>query len=295
MGRERGRIGRFVLAAVAAGLLMPLGGCETVSGIADLNPFAEKAPKSDIGPDQPAELLFNDGLARLEKGSYDGAAKKFAEVDKQYPYSNWSRRSLILQAYAKFEEREYEDAIGHARRYVQLYPSTPEAPYAQYLVGMSHFNRIVDISRDQDRAEQALRAMDELVRKWPKSDYVTDAKYRMQVARDQLAGKEMDVGRFYLEKRNYTAAVNRFREVLVKYQTSRHAEEALARVAEAYMALGITGEAQTAGAVLGHNFPDGQWYKDTFKLLQSNGLEPRENRGSWISRTFADFVKVATF
>ncbi len=273
-----------VLAAV-----VPLGACETLSSLptlSSLNPFGSSTTTSEIAPDEPAELLFNDGLARLEAKNFDAATKKFAELDKQYPYSTWSRRSLILTAYARYENREYDEAINAGRRFTQLYPSDKDAAYAQYIVGMSYFNQIPDVTRDQDRSERAMLAMDELLRKWPQSEYASDARQRLAVARDQLAGKEMDVGRFYLTKRNYTGAVNRFREVLVKYQTTRHSEEALARLAEAYLALGIVNEAQTAGAVLGHNFPDSQWYQDTYKLLQSGGLEPREDQGSWISRAF---------
>jgi outer membrane protein assembly factor BamD len=271
--------GRLLVAGVLA---LTLAGCETISAI---NPFASKST-TELASDEPAEVLFNDGLARLQARNYDAAARKFAEVDKQYPYSSWSRRSLLLTTFAKYEARDYDEAIANGRRFVQLYPSDKDAAYAQYLVGMSYFSQIPDVTRDQERSERAMLAMDELVRKWPNSEYTADARERLAVARDQLAGKEMDVGRYYLNRRNYTGAVNRFREVLIKYQTTRHAEEALARLAEAYLALGIVNEAQTAGAVLGHNFPDSQWYKDTFKLLESGGLAPREDEGSWISRAF---------
>jgi outer membrane protein assembly factor BamD len=142
------------------------------------------------------------------------------------------------------------------------------------------------VTRDQERSEKALAALQELVQKYPTSEYVSDARNRIQIARDQLAGREMEVGRYYLEKRNFPAAINRFREVVAKYQTTRHVEEALQRLTEAYMALGITQEAQTAAAVLGHNFPDSPWYKDAYALLQSGGLQPREESQSWISRAF---------
>jgi outer membrane protein assembly factor BamD len=269
------------LAAVAM-LATGVAGCETINAI---NPFSSKSSSQEI-PDVPAEELFNDGLARMQRQNFEGAAKKFADLDKQYPYSSWSKRSLILTAYARYENRDYEEAITAGRRFVQQFPADKDAAYAQYIVGMSYFNQIPDITRDQERTERALNALDELVRRWPDSEYSTDARQRLTIARDQLAGKEMDVGRFYLKRRNFTAAVNRFREVLIKYQTTRHTEEALARLTEAYMALGIVNEAQTAAAVLGHNFPDSQWYKDSYKLLQSGGLEPREDTGSWISRTF---------
>jgi outer membrane protein assembly factor BamD len=274
----------------ASALALALAGCETVSSaVSSINPFASAKSTSDIAPDEPAEALFNDGLARLQSRNFDAAARKFAEVDKQYPYTNWSRRGLLLTTFAHYENRAYEDAISNGRRYVSLYPADKDAAYAQYLVGMSYFNQIPDITRDQERSARALLAMDELVRRYPQSEYVADARQRLSVARDQLAGKEMDVGRYYLGRRNFPGAVNRFREVLTKYQTTRHTEEALLRITEAYLSMGIVQEAQTAAAVLGHNFPDGQWYKDAYRLLQSGGLEPAENQGSWISRAFRGF------
>jgi outer membrane protein assembly factor BamD len=274
--------------ALAAAVALGLAGCESLSSITPpgLNLFGGSKSSSDIAPDEPAEVLFNDGLGRLQAKNFDAAAKKFQEVDKQYPYSTWSRRALLLTAFARFENREYDDAIASARRYVSLYPSDKDAAYAQYLVGMSYFNQMPDVTRDQERSERALLAMDELIRKWPQSEYVPDARQRLIQARDQLAGKEMEVGRYYLKQRNFPAAVNRFRDVLVRYQTTRHVEEALMRTTEAYMALGITSEAQTAAAVLGHNFPESQWYKDSYSLLQKGGLEPRESSESWISRAF---------
>ncbi|WP_349774965.1 outer membrane protein assembly factor BamD [Rhabdaerophilum sp. SD176] len=284
-GRLAGRLTRLLAGALIA---LSVGACETISS---LNPFEDKGPKSDIGKDEPAEVLFNDGLARLEARDFGGASKKFVELDKQYPYSQWSRRALLLSTFASFEGGDYADAINHGRRYVQLYPASPDTPYAQFLVGMSYFNQITDISRDQERAEKTVQTMDDLVRKWPNSEYAREAKDKMRVAQDQLAGKEMDVGRFYLQRRNWTGAINRFREVIVKYQTTRHVEEALSRLVEAYMGLGIVNEAQTAAAVLGHNFSDSQWYKDAFALLESGGLKPREDTGSWISRTFRGFTR----
>jgi outer membrane protein assembly factor BamD len=282
--------GRFRFALLAAALAVPLAGCETVSSaVSSFNPFGTAKATSDIAQDEPAEALYNDALARLQNKNFDGAARKFAEVDKQYPYTSWSRRSLLLQTYAHYENRNYEDAIQNGRRFVQLYPADKDAAYAQYLVGMSYFNQMPDVTRDQERSTRALLAMDELINKWPQSEYVPDARQRVAVARDQLAAKEMDIGRYYLERRNFPGAVNRFREVLTKYQTTRHAEEALMRTAEAYMSLGIVPEAQTAAAVLGHNFPDSPWYKDAYRLLQSGGVEPRENQDSWISRAFRGF------
>ncbi|MCA0422886.1 MAG: outer membrane protein assembly factor BamD [Proteobacteria bacterium] len=285
------RSARFV---VAAALAVALSACETMESMNPLAYFTDKGPKSDIGKEEPAEVLFNDGLARLDKKQYEPAVKKFAELDKQYPYSSWSRKALVLTTFASYENGDYDEAIASGRRFVQLYPADQDAAYAQYLVGMSYYNQIPDITRDQERTERAMLALDEVGRKWPKSEYAADAKQRVLMARDQLAGKEMDIGRYYLKQRNYTGAVNRFREVLVRYQTTRHVEEALYRISEAYMALGIVPEAQTAAAVLGHNFPESPWYKDAYTLMQSNGTEPRESSGSWISKQFRNFTRTAS-
>jgi outer membrane protein assembly factor BamD len=274
---------------VLAACTVVLAGCNSLSA---LNPFdtGEKY-KMEIVPEIPAERIYDEGLGRMKRSDYEGAAKKFGELEKQYPYSDWSRKALIMTAYARFEGREYEDAINASKRYLQLHPSSADAAYAQYILAMSNYNQIPDVTRDQERAEKAMLALQELVDRYPKSEYVSDARHKIQVAKDQLAGKEMEVGRFYLRKRNYTGAINRFRDVVAKYQTTRHVEEALMRLTEAYMALGIVNEAQTAAAVLGHNFPDSTWYKDAHTLLRSGGLEPREDAGSWISRSFRGLTR----
>ncbi len=274
-----------------AALGLALTGCDTVSNLNPLSMFEDKRPKSDLGVEQPAEVLYNQGLARLEKKDYGAAAKSFAELDKQYPYSAWTKKALILQTFSHYEGGDYDDAIGSGRRFVQLFPTDNDAAYAQYMVGMSYYRQIPDITRDQERSEKALIALDEVYRRWPQSEYASDARQRALTARDQLAGKEMEVGRYYLKQRNYTGAVNRFREVLVRYQTTRHVEEALMRIAEAYMSLGVVEEAETAAAVLGHNFPDSPWYKDAYVLLQSRGTAPRESGESWISKAFRGFTR----
>jgi outer membrane protein assembly factor BamD len=237
--------------------------------------------------DEPADKLYNEGLYLLNnKKDPKGAAKKFEEVDRQHPYSEWARKSLIMTAFAYYEAGAYDDCIQAARRYVALHPGSPDAAYAQFLIGSSHFDQIPEISRDQERTEKAAQTLEEVVRKYPTSEYAAAAKRKIEMARDQLAGKEMDVGRWYMQRRDYTGAINRFKIVVTRYQRTRHVEEALLRLTEAYMSLGIVEEAQTSAAVLGHNFPDSRWYKDAFALMQSKGLQPNENKGSWISRAF---------
>jgi len=237
--------------------------------------------------DEPADKLYNEGLFLLnEKSDYKDAAKKFEEVDRQHPYSEWARKSLLMQAYAYYEAGEYDDSVNSAKRYVTLHPGSPDAAYAQYLIGASYYDQIPDVSRDQQRTERAIAALEEVIRKYPSSEYANSAKKKIEVGRDQLAAKEMAVGRYYMGKKDFIGAVNRFKMVVTQYQTTRHVEEALLRLTEAYMAMGIVGEAQTAAAVLGHNFPDSTWYKDAYKLVKSGGLEPTENKSSWISRAF---------
>ena len=191
-----------------------------------------------------------------------------------------------MSAYAYYESRQFDEAITSAKRYVTLHPGSPDAAYAQYLIGSSYFEQIPDITRDQLGTEKALNALDEVVRKFPNTEYAASAKHKIDVAKDQLGGKEMTIGRYYQEKRDYTGAINRFKVVVTQYQTTRHVEEALMRLTEVYMTLGIVDEAQTAAAVLGHNFPDSPWYKDAYRLVKSGGLEPHEAQSSWISKAF---------
>ena len=274
-GREQFRARVVALAMVAP----MLAGCDTISGW-----FGDK---DEPVLDQPADRLYNEGLYLLnEKKDIKGAAKKFEEVDRQQPYSEWARKSLIMSAYAYYQAGDYEDSINSAKRYIQLHPGSSDAAYAQYLMGSSYFDQIRDISRDQDRTEKAISNLEEVIRKYPDTEYAAASKRKVAIARDQLAGKEVMLGRWYLERRDYTGAINRFKVVVTRYQTTRHVEEALLRLTESYMALGIVDEAQTSAAVLGHNFPDSRWYKDAYTLLTSRGLAPSENKGSWISRAF---------
>jgi outer membrane protein assembly factor BamD len=266
---------------------VPLSAC---SQLESLNIFGGEKYETKLLPDVPADDIYNQGLARLDKRNYKDAAKSFEDLEKQYPYSQWSRKGLLMATYAQYQGADYDSAIANANRYVQLYGTTPDAAYALYLAAMSYYQQVPDISRDQENSEKALNLFNQIVQQHPNSEYAGDARYKVQVMRDQLAGKEMSIGRFYLTRRNYPAAINRFREVLAKYQTTRHTEEALERLTEAYMGLGIVNEAQTAAAVLGHNYPDGQWYKDAYSLLQSNGLEPRESNDSWISKLFHGII-----
>ncbi|HUO55430.1 MAG TPA: outer membrane protein assembly factor BamD [Rhodoblastus sp.] len=252
----------------------------------DLNPFKGGKYEMKVDPNVPADRYYNEGLIKLEKHDYEGAAKQFADLQKQYPFSEWSRKALVMEVYSYYLAGQYVDASNAADRFNSFYPNAADAAYVNYLAGQAMFGDMPDVQRDQDRAHKALKYYQTVVDKFPKSQYVDDSRYKIRICTDQLAGHELEVGRYYLKRKNYTAAINRFREVLFKYQNTREAEEALERLTEAYLAIGITAEAQTAAAVLGANFPNSQWYKDAYDRLRSDGLAPQEHEDSWISKAF---------
>jgi|SRR6185312_3915165 len=268
------RAALLALSLISAPLL--LSACMSSEKDIDLSTYVDQT--------EPADVLYNQGLANLNAGRLKEASRKFDAVDRQHPYSEYARKSMVMGAFANYRQGNYEDAVNAAKRYLALYPSSPDAAYAQYIIGLSYFRQIRDVTQDQKESRRAIEAMQEVVTRWPDSEYVEDAKEKIRVARDQLAGKEMQVGRYYLERREYIAAIKRFRFVVENYSNTRQIEEALARLTESYYAMGLTSEAQTAAAVLGQNYPQSQWYKDSYKLLQSGGLEPRENAGSWLSK-----------
>jgi outer membrane protein assembly factor BamD len=273
---------RVFLRFLTLASLVAVAGCSALDSL-----FGDKAgePTTDaLEPARPAGELYNQGLAFMAEGEFKRAVESFEEVDRQHPYSEWAQKAHLMMVFAHYRQGSYQDAVQAGNRYLTLYPSSDDAAYAQYLVGESYFRQIPDVTRDQETAGRALSAMQEIVNKYPDSEYAVDAQNKINVTRDQLAGKEMQVGRYYLERREYVAAVNRFRSVVTEYQTTRHVEEALMRLTEAYLSMGLASEAQTAAAVLGHNFPTSQWYVDALALLQSGGLDPSENEGSWISR-----------
>ncbi len=282
---------RWARRSAAAAALLAIGLCASACSMIDqFNPFGAEKYKMEIVPDTPASKTYDQGLEKLANGSPQEAAKKFTELGKQYPGSDWARKGLLMTIYADYQAASYTDAETSAERYLKEYPTSPDAAYVTYLQANAYYEQIPDISRDQETATKALASFQGLVQKYPKSEYVEDSKFKIQVTEDQLAGKEMSIGRFYLNRHNYTAAINRFRNVLQNYQTTRHAEEALYRLVEAYLGLGIADEAQTAAAVLGHNFPDGQWYQDAYALLKGKGLSPKENSESWISKIYHTVV-----
>ena len=271
---------RSLVGAAFIAIALSGSGCSMFD---QFNPFGGEKYKMEVTPDVPASKTYDQGLEKLANGSPAEAAKKFTDLGKQYPTSDWARKGLLMTTYANYQAGDYTTAETSAERYLKDYPNSPEADYVLYLQANSYYMQIPDISRDQEKTAKALETFQSVVQKYPKSDYADDAKYKIQVTQDQLAGKEMSIGRFYLNRRNYTAAINRFRNVLQYYQTTRHAPEALYRLVEAYLGLGITEEAQTAAAVLGHNFPDSEWYHDAYDQLKGKGLSPHDFGGSWIS------------
>lgn len=232
----------------------------------------------------PPEVLYKQGLANIKAGNMIEAARKFDAIDKQNPFTDWARKALVMSTYVKYRQGRNDDAITSGNRYLAQYPRSEDSAYVQYLVGMSYSKQIASVTQDQKAATRTIEAMMKLVNTYPDSEYVDEAQQQIRFARDQLAGKEMQIGRYYLERKEYLAAVTRFRNVVEQYSNTNQVEEALARLVEAYYAMGIEQEAQAAAAVLGANYPDSSWYADSYKLLKSKGLEPRENNGSWITR-----------
>ena len=267
----KGGFGKLSVGIAAAILL--LSACAKEQ---DVNAF--------VDPTVPADQTYNEALANIDAGNYTQARRKFKKLDRQHPYSEYAKKSGVMSTFIAYRQGDYPEAIAQGKRFVDLYPANKEAPYALYLVGMSHYRQISDVTRDQRSAKNTYRTMNELIERYPDSEYVEDAKRKRRIAKDQLAGQEMLVGRYYQERNEYLAAINRYRGIVEKYVDTRHFVEALARLTESYYALGLTSDAQTAAAVLGHNFPDSQWYRDSYALLEKGGLRPLENQGSWLSR-----------
>lgn len=220
------------------------------------------------------ELLYNTGALRLDQGRWDEAVEYFQEVERQHPYSEWSRRAILMTAYANYESNNYGEAIADSERFISLYPGNPTAVYAYYLKSVAYFEQIVDVGRDQAATENARAALNEVVQRYPASEYARDARLKIDMVNDQLAGKEMTIGRYYLRQGQTLAAIKRFRSVIDNYQTTSHTPEALYRLVEAYLTLGLLDEAQRNGAVLGANYPGDEWYSDAYRVLTDKGLQP---------------------
>lgn len=243
--------------------------------------FLVAACTSDNKPEEyverPVDEIYNEALNVLQEGGYKDAAVMFDEVERQHPYSTWATKAQLMSAYSYYQDDAYDSAIVALDRFIQLHPSSPDVPYAYYLKGLSYYEQISDVSRDQKMTELALQTLVELVKRFPTSKYAKDAKLKIDLTRDHLAGKEMEIGRYYLNQGQYLAAINRFKEVIDKFQSTTHVPEALHRLAESYIAIGVTEEAQKVAAVLGHNFPGSQWYLDSYRLVEGKLIEPKED------------------
>ncbi len=263
------------------GLLAVIGMALAVTGCAGMGAKEVKYFE------RPVEEIYNTALKELQKGRYFQAAEQFDEVERQHPYSVWARRSMLMAAYSNYQINEYDKAILAAQRFISLHPGNRDVVYAYYLVAISYYEQISDIGRDQKITAEALRALTEVVRRFPTSDYARDARLKIDLTNDHLAGKEMEIGRYYLKQHEYLAAINRFRIVVENFQTTTHVPEALHRLTESYVALGIIDEAQSSAAVLGHNYPGSDWYQDSYSLLTGKDVRPEENKKSWISKAFS--------
>ncbi len=251
-------------------LIAILAAAVSVSGCSTL---MKKRHKTDLSyVERPVDLLYAAGADRLDRRQWAQAVDYFREVERQHPYSEWSRRAILMTAYAHYQDDQYADAIGDADRFIQLYPGNSSAAYAYYLKAVCYFEQIMDVGRDQAATEQALKALTEVVRRFPRSEYASDARLKMDMVRDQLAGKEMTIGRFYEKQGDPVAAMGRFRSVIDRYQTTSHTPEALYRLVELDLTLGLMDEAKRNAAVLGANFPGSRWYQDAYKLMTARGL-----------------------
>jgi outer membrane protein assembly factor BamD len=222
--------------------------------------------------ERPVEQLYNNAAQRLDRRDFARAILLFEEVERQHPYSEWARKAMVMSAFASYRSRNYEAAISGAQRYLALHPGGSEAEYAYYLIAISWFDQILDVGRDQATTERARDALLDVIRRFPRSEYARDSQVKLDMVNDQLAGKEMEVGRWYLRSNQTLAAVNRFRTVVDQYQTTTHTPEALHRLVESYLTLGLKDQAVAAGATLGHNFPDSDWYQMSYRLLTTQGL-----------------------
>ncbi|MBV0912868.1 outer membrane protein assembly factor BamD [Anianabacter salinae] len=266
--------------AATASLVLLLAAC---GGGGDNAPDVEKLS---------AEQIYELGEYELEgRDDPEDAAQYFAEVERLYPYSELAKRALIMQAFAYHEDKNYEASRSAAQRYIDFYPADEDAAYAQYLLALSYYDQVDDVGRDQGVTFQALQALRTVIERYPDSPYAKSAVLKFDLAFDHLAAKEMEIGRYYLKRQHYTSGISRFRVVVEEFQTTTHTPEALYRLIEAYLSLGLTNEAQTAGAILGYNFQSSEWYEDGFALLTGRGLRAEVAGDSWLRAVYRQTVR----
>ncbi|MFL6856609.1 MAG: outer membrane protein assembly factor BamD [Allosphingosinicella sp.] len=258
-------IPRPLLAALLLGVVLPLGAC---AGRGKTTHADTQYVARDVA------TLYNLGKQQLDRGNYAFAATVFDEVERQHPYSVWARRAQLMSAFSYYAAKDYTKSVESARRFLSIHPGNRDAPYAYYLIALSYYEQINDVERDQTTTKQALDSLGELIRRYPDTRYASDARLKVDLVRDHLAGKEMDIGRFYQRRNQWLASVVRFRTVVEEYQTTSHVAEALMRLTESYLALGLPEEAQKAAAVLGANYPNTKWYERAYALMQKHGGPP---------------------
>ena len=269
------------------GTLAMLAGAILLSGCSWLGLDSSSSDDTDAKyVERPVEQIYNDAWRQIDDNNWEKAAKQFDEVERQHPYSVWARRAMLMSAFCYYQANKYAEAISAADAYIELHPGSREVSYAFYLKAMSLYEQITDTGRDQTNTEQALTALEDVVQRFPDTEYARDASLKVDLTLDHLAGKEMEVGRYYLFRHDYIGAINRFRTVVERYQKTPQIAEALERLTEAYYALGIYSEAKTAAAVLGANYPGSPWYKDAYTLLVTNNMKPEIDQSSWIERLF---------
>ena len=279
IGTPGGRFRRAGRMLAVAGLCLMLAACSLFGG--------EEEPQY---VERPVQDLYNAAMNAILVGDNFEAARLFDEVERQHPYSTWAAKAQLMAAFANYQRNKYDETINALDRFIQLHPGHKDIAYAHYLRAISYYEQISDVGRDQKMTRLALLALEEVVRRFPESRYARDASLKLDLARDHLAGKHMEIGRFYLKKGEYLAAINRFRTVIKDYQTTTHVPEAMLRLVESYLALGVTEEAQATAAVLGYNYPGSPWYADSYVLLTGIDLRPEEHQGSWISRAWKSLI-----
>ena len=265
-------------------LLAALAGCGGGGG-------GNAASREEVLESFTPEQIFERGEYELSRNKTEDAGHYFSEIERLYPYSSWAKRALIMQAFSYHQGKDYESSRSAAQRFIDFYPTDEDAAYAQYLLALSYYDQIDEVGRDQGLTFQALQSLRTVIEVYPDSEYANSAILKFDLAFDHLAAKEMEIGRYYLRRGHYTSAINRFRVVVEDFQTTTHTAEALHRLVEAYVSLGLNDEAQTAGAILGHNYQSTDWYEDSYKLLTSNGLKLRDRGNNWLSQIYRQTVK----
>jgi outer membrane protein assembly factor BamD len=251
-----------------------------------LSACADDGDKDKLPPEEPVAKLYNKAADFMDQGDYGAAAKGFAEVERQHPYSQWATKAQLMEAYAHYQNLEYDDAANALEQFIQLHPGNSDIAYAFYLRALCYYERIADVKRDQGYARDAMRALQDVVNRYPDTTYARDAQLKIALVIDHMAGAEMEVGRWYIGQKIYIAALNRFKTVVEKYQTTSHVPEALERMVECYLALGITKEAKATAAVLGYNFPGSKWYQNAYDLLAAKNLQPEKDDRSWAGKAW---------